>query len=109
MAINAEQLTKDLRECDQIAQEAVKQVKDEGTCNMDAVFLCLPRMRETKALDAIKAAGLYCRAKRKWIGEGYMLHGNSGGQANKREHYVTVLCKELTDRGYQALTFRKID
>ncbi len=109
MAINAEQLTQDLRECDQIAQEAIKDIKDEGTCNMDAAFLYLPRMRETKALEAIKAAGLHCRAKRKWIGEGYMLHGNPVGQANKRERYVTVMCKELQDRGYSVTAFRMMD
>lgn len=109
MAINAEQLTSDLRESDRIAQEAMKQVPDEGTCNLDAVFLRLPRIQESKALEAIAAAGLYSRGKRQWIGTGYMVHGNCSGQADQRERYVTVMCKELQDRGYSVTAFRMMD
>lgn len=108
MAIDADKLTKDLRECDGIARKAIEDVPDRGTCNLDSVFLMLPRMREKKALEAIESAGLFCSGKRQWIGSGYMI-SNSGGQANKREHYVTVMYQELLRRGYEVLTFRMMD
>uniref|UniRef100_A0AAE9Q0J9 Uncharacterized protein n=1 Tax=Paenibacillus polymyxa TaxID=1406 RepID=A0AAE9Q0J9_PAEPO len=57
---------------------------------MDKVFLRLPRARETKVLEAIKEAGLYCRGKRRWIGEGYML-SVSKGQVNQRDKAVLCL------------------
>ncbi|OMF35215.1 hypothetical protein BK133_10915 [Paenibacillus sp. FSL H8-0548] len=104
-------LTNDLREANQIACEAVKDSDDGGTCNLDSCFLQIPRARETKVLDAIKAAGLYCRAKTLWgwIGRGYMIKPTSGGQGDKRTKAVEAMSKELKQRGWDVTTYYKMD
>jgi hypothetical protein len=95
----------DLKESNELAKAAADSVDDGGTCNLDSVFLRIPRRREEKVLQAIKDAGLYCRAKRKWIGTGYMITPISGGQANKRSKAVEVMKKELNDRGWDVIGF----
>lgn len=101
-------LSQDLREAHKAAQEATESVADGGTANLDKVFLILPRAREAKVIEAIKAAGLYCRGKRRWIGDGYMLTV-SNGQGDINTKAVTVFTAELNERGYEALAYRKMD
>ncbi|MEK5477527.1 hypothetical protein NYE70_11340 [Paenibacillus sp. FSL R5-0407] len=102
-------LVTDLREANAAAKAAADAVGDGGTANLDSVFLRIPRQREVKVLQAIKDAGLYCRGKRQWIGQGYMITPTSGGQGNKRAKAAEVMTKELNDRGWDALTFYKVD
>ncbi|MNW36176.1 hypothetical protein D3C74_131850 [compost metagenome] len=102
-------LVTDLREANEAAKAAADAISDGGTANLDSVFLRLPRQREEKVLQAIKDAGLYCRAKRQWIGQGYMITPTSGGQADKREKAVSVMCGELMLRGWDISAFRKVD
>lgn len=103
-------LEHDLRAANVAARAAADQVDDGGSANLDAVFLRIPRARESKVLEAIKGAGLYCRCKRRWIGDGYMLQPDSGGgQARKREKAVTVFMRELEARGWDVIAFRKVD
>ncbi|MEC0110441.1 hypothetical protein P4H27_26070 [Paenibacillus taichungensis] len=101
-------LTEDLKASHKAVQEAVVGTKDGGTANLDKVFMTLPRAREAKVLEAIRDAGLYCRAKRRWIGEGYMITVN-GAQANVRERSVTLFVAEMERRGYQVLAYRQMD
>lgn len=77
-----EKLTADLLIANQAASEAIKNKSDGGTANLDAVFLTIKGARETLVLEAIKKAGLYCRGKRKWIGQGYMLTPTGIGQGD---------------------------
>lgn len=109
MTSKLEKLTQDLIECDKLARAESDQVTDAGACNLDAVFLRLPRMQESKVLAAINAAGMCCNGKRKWLGNGYFLHANHGGQANKRDKYVMVMRKEMLERGYDVVDFRMMD
>ncbi len=102
-------LVTDLREADAVARAAADTIDDGGTANLDSVFLRLPRQREAKVLLAIIDAGLYCRAKREWIGPGYMITPTSGGQGNKRAMAVTMMCDELRNRGWEVFPFRKVD
>lgn len=102
-------LVTDLREANAAAKAAADAVDDGGTANLDSVFLRLPRMREVKVLQAIKDAGLYCRAKREWIGPGYMITPTSGGQGNKRARAVTEMCAQMRLRGWDVLAYRKVD
>lgn len=102
-------LIQDLREANSAAKAAADSVDDGGSANLDAVFLRIPKARESKMLEAIREAGLYCRRKRRWIGDGYMLHPNSGGQAQKREKAVTVMTEQLVSRGWDVLAFRMAD
>ncbi|WP_339283008.1 hypothetical protein [Paenibacillus sp. FSL R5-0486] len=51
-----------------------------------------------KALEAIRNAGMYFRAKRRWIGDGYMLTVSNGtGDVNAKA--VTVFVAEMERRG----------
>ncbi|MGF9644054.1 hypothetical protein AAIH69_13690 [Paenibacillus sp. MABNS29] len=101
-------LTEDLQAAHNAALVAADRIADNGTANMDKVFLKLPRARETKVLEAIKEAGLYCRGKRRWIGDGYML-SVSKGQANQRDKAVTVFVDVMVNRGYDAIAYRQMD
>lgn len=102
-------LISDLREANLAASEAADRVIDTGSANMDAVFLRIPRQREAKVLSVIREAGLYCRGKIKWIGNGYMITPKSGGQANKRSVAVTVMTKYLEERGWDVMDYRRLD
>jgi len=107
--MNWDKFIKDLRESNDLAKAAAEAIPDGGSANLDSVFLSVPRQSERKVLEAIRKAGLYCRSKRRWIGEGYMINPNSGGQADKRCKAVTVMYKELAGRGWDVLTYRKVD
>ena len=109
MATNYDKLIKDLKEANEIACQAVAQVADGGTANLDSVFLIIPRAREVLVLDAIKRAELYCRGKREWIGKGYFITPTCGGQGDKRANAVNVIAKTLNDLGWKALTYQKMD
>ncbi|WP_315793214.1 hypothetical protein [Paenibacillus sp. BIC5C1] len=54
--MNYTKLTDDLKQAQKAVTEAVAGTKDGGTANLDKVFLILPRAREVKVLEAIKAA-----------------------------------------------------
>lgn len=109
MATNYEKLINDLKEANEKACEAVSQVDDGGSANRDSVFLRIPRAREVSVLDSIKKAGLYCRRKSQWIGQGYFISPTSGGQGDKRAKAVEIMSKTLNDNGWDALTFCQMD
>ncbi|BAH07969.1 hypothetical protein [Clostridium kluyveri] len=102
-----EQLTEDLKEAYSKALE-VRTNDDGGTCNFDSTFLILKRWQERKVLEAIEKAGLYCRSKTKWIGEGYMIN-TGGGQANNRTRIRDEFSKALSEKGYHVLHFDMMD
>jgi len=106
--VNYTKLTIDLKDAYKATTDATEGTDDKGTANLDKVFLVLPRAREDKVLEAIKDAGLYCRGKRQWIGSGYMI-SVSNGQGDKNTKAVTVFTEFMTNRGYQAIAFRKMD
>jgi hypothetical protein len=101
-------LTDDLKEAQKAVTAAVAGMRDSGTANLDKVFLTMPRAHEAKVLEAIRNAGLYCRAKRRWIGDGYMLTV-SKGQGDVNTKAVTVFVAEMERRGYDVLAYRQMD
>lgn len=109
MATNYDKLAADLNHANQVACQAVREIEDGGTANRDAVFLRIPRAREVAVLDAIRIAGLYCRGKSQWLGQGYFISPTSGGQGDKRAKAVEVMAKTLNDLGWDALTFEQMD
>lgn len=104
-----DKLIKDLRESNALAKVAAAANPDGGSANLDSVFLRVPNQPERKVMDAIRAAGLYCRGKRSWLGKGYMIQPDNDGQANKRYMAVTIMYKELSGRGWDVLTYRQAD
>jgi hypothetical protein len=105
LAFSATKLTADLIFANKAACDAVENISDGGTANLDSVFLRVPRIRETVVLEAIKKAGLYCRAKRRWIGEGYMITPTTGGQGDKRSIGVEKMKEYLKSQGWDVLLF----
>ncbi|GED34991.1 hypothetical protein P9G84_22280 [Brevibacillus centrosporus] len=109
MATNYDKLVADLNHANKAACQAVSQVDDGGSANRDSVFLRIPRARERSVLAAIQKAGLYCRRKSHWIGQGYFITPTSGGQGDKRAKAAEVMAKTLNDLGWDTLTFQQMD
>lgn len=104
-----QKLIQDLRDANQAAKAAADKSDDGGSANLDSVFLRIPRQREVAVLKAIQEAGLYCREKSQWIGAGYFIDPQSGGQGNKNFIAVSVMTEHLQRNGWDALDFRKMD
>lgn len=102
-----EKLTKDLKESKEIAMKSIKN-EDGGTSNLDATFLKLKYWKESRVIQAVKDAGMYCRGKTHWIGDGYMLSIESG-QGNDRTRVRNTFVEEMRKRGYDVLHFDKAD
>jgi hypothetical protein len=109
MKYDFSKLEVDLIEGNRLAMERAALSDDGGTANLDCCFLILDGAREVKVLETIKRAGLYCRTKSKWIGNGYFITPNTGGQGNKRSLAVETMTKHLKARGWECLTFYKMD
>jgi hypothetical protein len=103
-----EKLTLDLKEAKEAAIEFVESIRDGGTANLDSTFLILKRWNEEKVVEAIKKAGLLSEGKRNWIGTGYFISINTG-QANKRTVARNHFMFALKSKGYQVISFDKMD
>lgn len=102
-----QQLTLDLKESFQEALKT-KTNDDGGTANLDGTFLTLKGWREEKVLEAIREAGLYCRAKTQWLGVGYLININCG-QGNNRTRVRDKFLQLLKEKGYDVLSFDMMD
>lgn len=109
MNFDAIKFTQDLKAADRKAYESTEKVSDGGSANLDRAFIRIPRIREGKVLNAIYNAGLYCSGRSEWIGRGYMVRPNTKGMGDKNTVAVKVFVQELQDRGYDVLTFHKMD
>jgi len=103
-----EKLTQDLKEAKEAAAKEAEKVSDGGTANLDSTFLILKGWKEEKVLEAIKNAGLWSSGKRQWIGAGYFISINAG-QANKRTIARDIFIVVLSAKGYETLSFDKMD
>ena len=103
-----EQLTQDLIEAKNLAVEGDKIVDDGGSANLDSTFLRLPRWNESKVLEAIRNADMFCGKKMKWIGQGYLLSVNTG-MGYKRTVARNIFLKCLREKGYDVLSFDRMD
>lgn len=103
-----EQLTQDLIEAEGLAIEGCKNTDDGGTANLDSTFLRLPKWNESKVLESVKNADMYCGHKIKWIGVGYLLSVNTG-MGNKRTVARNIFLKCLREKGYDVLSFDQMD
>lgn len=111
MAASLIELTKDLRYANLCACEAARNSDDGGTCNLDSVFLTIPRLREKAVIEAISNAGLYCSGKRQWsfMGNGYFLNPTVSGQGNRRTKGVEVMKNKLSELGWDVSVFYQMD
>jgi hypothetical protein len=104
-------LTEDLRSAAQLAQTAADRVDDAGTCNMDGVFLRLPRVREARVIEAIEAAGLRATKweRHAWYRSGYYIGPPVRGQANKRDAAATAMYDYLRNAGWDVSHWQQMD
>lgn len=109
MKFDFNKLTNDLREANRLAKERADSSDDGGSANLDRVFLMIKGARESKVIEAIKNAGLYCRGKSEWIGAGYFINPTTGGQGNKRALGVEVMSKYLQSCGWETLAYCQLD
>ncbi|GLO66271.1 hypothetical protein [Oceanobacillus kimchii] len=109
MKFNAEQFTEDLVIANSAAQEAADLHDDGGSANLDRAFVRIPRIRETKILQAIKDAGLYCSGRTQWLGSGYMIRPNVGGIGNKNTIAIKTFVEKLENAGYDVIAFHQMD
>lgn len=105
------QLTEDLRCAARLAQTAAARVEDNGTCNLDGVFIRLPRLREAQVLAAVTAAGLRAskRENHSWYRTGYYIGPGVAGQANKRDAAATAMYDYLRDAGWDVSHYQQMD
>lgn len=106
--IDYEKLTKDLIKAREAAEE-VAEGEDGGTANLDCMTLKLKGYREQKVIEAVKAAGLYTRGKRNWIGTRYFISPPKSGQGNARVRQVRAMCRAMDKLGYDVLMFEQMD
>ena len=105
-----EKLTSALLDASNKAIEAAAEVTDGGTCNMDGVYLRLPRYNEDKTITAIKNAGLSgFKINHSWYGTGFLISPSTSGQANKRDVAASTMYKFLKDVGYDLSHWQQID
>lgn len=105
------QLTEDLRCAARLAQTAAARVEDNGTCNLDGVFLRLPRVRESRVMEAVAVAGLHASKweRHSWFGTGYYIAPPVRGQANKRATAATAMYECLRAAGWDVSQYQQMD
>lgn len=106
-----QKLTEDLKVSDELATKSIEGKSDGGTANLDSVFLKLPRCRESKVVEAIKSAGLYCSGKVDWsyFGKGYMITPTKVGQGDTRYLAVQTMYEKLKELDYDVQIFYMMD
>lgn len=97
-------LTADLKEAKEKVINLIGEFDDREGANLYSVFLTLRSWKEKDVLEAIRAAGLSCNGKSKWIGQGYHISINIGQGDNKRLARNEFM-KVLDEKGYKALAF----
>lgn len=108
---NLAKLTEDLRCAAHRALARAREVRDDGTCNLDGVFLRLPRVREAEVIAAIEAAGLggFKWANHRWYRTGYLISPPPTGQAYKNEVAATAMYQYLRDAGWDVSHWQQMD
>lgn len=106
-----EKLTMDLREAKALAKIKADKVNDTGTCNMDGIFVRLPRWNKNKTENAIRNAGLsgFKIERHTWYGTGYLINPPFTGQAYKREVAAETMYKVIRMKGYDVFHWHQID
>lgn len=108
MSINYKKLTTDLIKAKDAATEAGKG-EDGGTANLDTMTLSIPRAKEDKVIEAVKAAGLSTRGKREWLGPRYFIGPPKCGQGNSRVRATEAMLKVMQEAGWDVLMYCQMD
>jgi hypothetical protein len=106
-----DRLAADIKEGQRLAQEAANKSDDGGTCNMDGVFITIPRISESIVTMIMAAKGIHMsgRMNHSWFGRGYLLGAAWAGQGNKRATAAEVLYKHLKAKGHDVIHWQQMD
>jgi hypothetical protein len=105
-----ERLKVDLKQAANFALAAACKVKDDGTCNLDGIYLRLKSSNKEQVNNCIKESGLWgFKTRHSWYGTGYLINPPSVGQAYKREKAAEVMYKYFTDHGYDVSHWQQMD
>lgn len=104
-----QELLSDLTEAGKAGKEAACFVDDGGTCNLDGVFLRLPRFNEEKTNQVISSSGLSgFKHTSSYFGTGFLISLNIG-QAQKREVAAETMYKFLSAKNYDVVQWQQVD
>lgn len=104
-----QELLTDLTAACKAGMESAGFVDDGGTCNLDGVFLSLPRFNEDKTIETIHAAGLSgFKHTSSYFGTGFLISLNIG-QARKREVAAETMYKYLAAKDYDVSQWQQMD
>lgn len=82
---------------------------DDGTCNMDAATLTLPRWQQAKVEEAARAAGVGCFVWNLWGSKSYVFPLRIQAKANARTSAAEAMRDQLSSMGYQAGMYYQMD
>lgn len=99
MKIDWNKLVDDLKVAKSLAEEASKG-EDGGTCNLDFVYIKLPRAREKKVQEVFESAGLRTYKFSYYGGTYYSIGGIRGGQGNANVRSTSAVREYLQQQGW---------
>jgi hypothetical protein len=104
-----EQLVEDLKEAKTAAVAAHDATVDVGTCNMDCVFLEVPKTQHKLVKEALSVASVQ-GSEYTWMGvPGFLLTPLSRGQANARSAAMEAMMNSLAKAGYDVCGYYVMD
>ncbi len=106
--IDYKKLTADIIKAKEAAIEAGKG-EDSGTANLDTMTIKLPRANEKKVIEAVKAAGLYTRGRREWIGSRFFILPPTCGRGNSRVRATEAMRNVMREAGWDVLMYCQMD
>lgn len=92
-------LRDDLKKGVLAATNAVEGIPDEGTCNMDDVWIHLPRWQTAKVKRALAEAGAY--GYKSTVDNGWYISPGRFGQARRNTRAVVAMRDSLKENGYE--------
>lgn len=105
-----EELLTDLSLAAKQGYESSLFVQDSGTCNLDGIFLTLPRFNEEKTLEIINKAGVSgFKMNHNLFGVGFLINPPNVGQAYKRETAAKTMYKALKAKNYDVSQWQQMD
>lgn len=108
MATDYKKLTEDLIKARLAAEEAANG-EDGGTANLDTMTIKLPRANEKKVIEAVRAAGLYTRGRREWIGPRFFISPPPCGQGDSRVRATRAMANVMREAGWDVLMYEQMD
>lgn len=96
------------------ADDAVKGMRGQGTCNLDCAAVSIPGVRGQSQVTAIEEAfgrggiSAHYRGSGSWKGY-FLLHPPTGAQGNPRMIQAETIAKVLKEEGFSTTVYYQLD